>query len=111
MNGWRPRRSGRCTDPATAQHRADAAIRRIAGAAAAATFVYAGPDARARLDAARSLLAEGVRCGATCVNGTLVARWLAPEPAPLRRAFGAFWAGFRAEAGGLPARLPRLWEV
>jgi urease accessory protein len=41
----------------------------------------------------------------------LVARWLAEEPRRLRASFGAFWAAFRAEAGGLPARLPRLWEV
>ena len=84
----------------------------FAGAAACATFVYAGPDGRGRLEVARRLLdAAGVRTGATVVNGVLVARWLAEEPRRLRAAFGAFWAGFRAEVGGLPALLPRLWDV
>src|SRR5919199_5765220 len=84
----------------------------FAGAAACATFVYAGPDGGGRLDAARGLLeAEGVRTGATVVNGVLVARWLAEEPRRLRTAFGHFWASFRAEVGGLPALLPCLWDV
>jgi urease accessory protein len=84
----------------------------FAGAAACATFVYAGPDGGGRLETARGLLdAEGVRTGATVVNGVLVARWLAEEPRRLRAAFGAFWASFRAEVGGLPALLPRLWDV
>jgi len=84
----------------------------FAGAAACATFVYAGPDGPGPLKTARGLLeAEGVRTGATMVNGVLVARWLADEPRRLRAAFGAFWAGFRAEVGGLPALLPRLWDV
>jgi urease accessory protein len=84
----------------------------FAGAAAAATFVYAGPDGGGRLRTARGLLeADGVRTGATVVNGVLVARWLAGEPRRLRAAFGHFWAGFRAAAGSLPALLPRLWEV
>jgi urease accessory protein len=85
----------------------------FAGAACAATFVYAGPDGGVLLDAAREALGggDGVRTGATVVNGVLVARWLAGEPRRLRASFGGFWAAFRAEAGGLPARLPRLWEV
>lgn len=82
------------------------------GAAACATFLYTGPDAQDLLATARSLLDDtGLRAAATCVNGVLVARWLASDPQPLRRSFGAFWAGFRRTAGGLPPRLPRLWEV
>ena len=74
----------------------------FAGAAACATFVYAGPDGRGRLEVARGLLeAEGVRTGATVVNGVLVARWLAEEPRRLQGVlFGAFRAGFRAAVGG-----------
>jgi urease accessory protein len=82
------------------------------GAAAAATFLYTGPDAPDLLATARELLDDtGLRAAATCVNGVLVARWLAHDPQPLRRSFGAFWAGFRHAAAGLPPRLPRLWEV
>ena len=78
----------------------------------AATFLYAGPDAPDLLATARDLLDDtGLRAAATCVNGVLVARWLAHDPQPLRRSFGAFWAGFRHTAAGLPSRLPRLWEV
>jgi urease accessory protein len=53
----------------------------------------------------------GLRAGVTCVNGVLVARWLAHDPRRLRASFGAFWAGMRSELAGLPAKLPRLWEV
>jgi len=85
------------------------------GAAACATFVHAGPQAAARLDAARTLLnesaREGVRAGATVVGGLLIARWLAAEPLALRRAYDGFWAAFRRLAAGLPARLPALWHV
>ena len=82
------------------------------GANACATLVYTGPDAPDLLATARDLLDDtGLRAAATCVNGVLVARWLAQDPQALRRSFGAFWAGFRRIAGSLPPRLPRLWEV
>jgi urease accessory protein len=84
----------------------------FAGAAATATFVYAGPGAAGLLEAARAVLeATGVRSGTTCVNGVLVARWLAKEPRALRGAFGSFWTALRARAAGLPTRMPRLWDV
>jgi urease accessory protein len=53
----------------------------------------------------------GLRTGVTCVNGVLVARWLADDPRRLRASFGAFWARMRHELAGLPVKLPRLWEV
>ncbi len=86
----------------------------LGGAGAVACAVYVADDARARLDLARRLLAEnpgGVRAGATVVNGVLVVRWLAARSAALRQAFATFWTGFRAEAAGFAARLPRLWYV
>ncbi len=86
----------------------------LGGAVACATAVYVADDAGARLDAARALLEDagnGVQSAATVVNGVLVARWIATEGAALRRAYGAFWAGFRREVAGLPARLPRLWYI
>lgn len=84
------------------------------GATAYATVVYAGDDAAARLDLARSLLGRnevGLRAGVTVVNGVLVARWLGRDAETLRRAFGDFWAAFRAAAGGRRDTLPRLWHV
>ncbi|MBE0529897.1 MAG: urease accessory protein UreD [Rhodospirillales bacterium] len=86
----------------------------LGGAAACATAVYVGDDAGARLEAARALLEEAgdeVRSAATVVNGVLVARWIAAEGAAMRRAYGGFWAGFRREVAGLPARLPRFWYI
>ncbi len=86
----------------------------LGGAVACATAVYVADDAAARLDVARALLEDaghGVRSAATQVNGVLVARWIAWEGAALRRAYGAFWAGFRRQVAGLPARLPRLWYI
>jgi urease accessory protein len=84
------------------------------GATAMATAVYAGPDAETYLDDVRELLADekpGLRAGVSLVNGLLVMRWLARDPAMLRQSFGNCWQNFRAAAGGLPARMPRLWEI
>ena len=84
------------------------------GATAQATAVYVDDDPAAYLDLARSLLDEeddGLRSAATVVNGVLVTRWLGHDPARLRRAFGDFWAEFRQASAGLPATLPRLWNV
>jgi urease accessory protein len=84
----------------------------FAGARACATAIYVGPDAAALLDLARAAVqADGVRAGATLCGGVLIARWLGADPADVRRAFGAYWMQLRAAAGGLPARLPRLWFV
>ncbi len=84
----------------------------FAGARAYATAIYAGPDAGAHLDLAReAAAAEGVRSGATLCGAVLVTRWLGADPAAVRRAFGDFWMRFRAAAGQLPPRLPRLWHV
>jgi urease accessory protein len=84
----------------------------FAGARACATAIYVGPDAAALLDLARAAVqADGVRAGATLCGGVLIARWLGADPADVRRAFGAYWMQLRAAAGGLPARLPRLWHV
>ncbi|WP_035691647.1 urease accessory protein UreD [Azospirillum halopraeferens] len=84
----------------------------FAGATAFGTIVYAAPDAPARLDTARALLdGTGGRAGATCLGEVLVVRLLNADARRLREDFGRFWAAFRAEAAGLPARLPRLWHV
>jgi urease accessory protein len=69
---------------------------------------------RAFVDAAREVqrqfAAPGLRAGVTAVNGLLVARWLGGAVA-LRRAYAELACHLRAEAMGLPPRLPRLWHV
>jgi len=53
----------------------------------------------------------GLRAGVTLVGEVLLARWLAPEPAPLRRAYADLACHLREAAMGLPPLLPRLWHV
>ena len=63
---------------------------------------------------ARSLLeavSPGVRAAATCFDGLLVVRWIGAPAHHLRRDYARFWSGFRSHAAGLPARLPRLWDL
>jgi len=82
----------------------------FAGAVAAATVVYAGPDAARHLDAARaSLTAASSRAGVTLVNGLLVARLLGIDAQPLRSDLAQLWCSLRQAAGNLPPRLPRTW--
>jgi len=86
------------------------------GADACATLILAPRDRDPRrfVDAAREVqqrcAAEGLRAGVTAVNGLLVARWLG-DPVKLRRAYADLACHLRAEAMGLPPRLPRLWHV
>jgi urease accessory protein len=83
----------------------------LAGARAFATLVYAAEDARSWLGPARDLIgADGVSAGLTCLPGVLIGRWLSPDAAALRRAFGAFAARLRALVAGLPERLPTVWS-
>jgi urease accessory protein len=84
------------------------------GATAYGTILYAAPDASRHLDAARSLLVSvspGVRAAATCFDGLLVIRWIGDPAHHIRQAYARFWSAFRSHAAGLPARLPRLWDV
>ena len=78
------------------------------GAAAVATAIYCAPDAAAWLEAARDLLGEG---GASCVDGILVIRLVNADAAALRADFAQFWKMFRHKTAGLPATLPRVWEI
>jgi urease accessory protein len=87
------------------------------GAASCATLVLAPPsgDPRGFVAEARAVqqqsLSPGMRAGVTAVGGLVVARWLAADPLPLRRAFADLACHFRRAAMGLPPRLPRLWHV
>jgi len=87
------------------------------GAAAAYATLLLVPrdgDVRRFVDRARAVqqrsAGDGLRGGVTAVNGLLVARWLAAEPLPLRRAYADLACHLRAAAMGLPPRLPRLWD-
>ena len=81
-------------------------------ACGSATLVYAGPDAAAQLELARTRLAaaSGIAAGATVVNGVLVLRVLADEATALRAAVIDVAAALRTAVAGLPARLPRVWH-
>jgi urease accessory protein len=87
------------------------------GAAAFATMILSlpGGDPRNLLDSARLLQSAaatmGLLVGATAVGGLVIARWLATEPAALRRAYADLACHFRSTALGFPQRLPRVWHV
>ena len=89
----------------------------FAGAAACATLILMPPTSEpgAFLDAARDVQARssvtGLQAGATVVGGLLVARWLAQDALPLRRAYADLACHLRHAAMGLAPRLPRLWHV
>jgi len=89
----------------------------FAGAAACATLILMPPTGEpgAFLHAARDTQARssvtGMQAGVTIVGGLLVARWLAQEALPLRRAYADLACHLREAAMGLPPRLPRLWHV
>lgn len=106
---WRVRRGGelvysdalRLSGPVAA-HLARPAVGN--GASALATFLYVAPDAEARIDAVRDLLA-GARseAGASAWNGILAVRWLAGDIETLRRDATSFLIGFRE------GPMPRVW--
>jgi len=74
-----------------------------AGTLAAATLVHVSPDAGSELERIRACLGDSVPCGASALDGLIVARWLAPEPMMLLAALQSFLEQFR----GHPA--PRGW--
>lgn len=78
----------------------------FAGGAAFATAIYAGPEAAALREEARAL-AGGA---ASLVGGVLVARFLGPDAAAVRRALAGYLCGLR-RALGRRAGLPRFWNV
>lgn len=79
------------------------------GMRAVATLLYVAPDAEARLDPARAVLArqcaEGVEHGASAWNGLLAVRMLAPRGQSARDSLTAFLTEFR----GAPP--PRVWSL
>jgi urease accessory protein len=105
---WRIRREGRLV-LADSLRLTDATMTRathpatLGGAGAIATLVHVSPDALARLDRVRELLADVPASGASVVDGVLVARWLAPESMRLVAHLQTFLAEFRGRPG------PRGW--
>jgi urease accessory protein len=76
------------------------------GARALGTLLYVAPDAGARIEEARALLAEaGSECGAGTWNGCLAIRLLAPDIETLRRDAARVMTGL----GG--RTLPRVWHL
>ena len=117
-DSWRVRRDGRLVwaDGLRLTGDVDRTVRGKAcldGAVACATLVYVAGDAAEMRDVCRAALdgAESVRAACTLVNGVLIARWLGSDALALRHSFAHCWAAMRHAAGGLPARLPRLWHI
>jgi urease accessory protein len=107
---WRIRRGGRLVHAEAL--RLDGDLARIAPgpatlrhARAMATLVHIGPEAEARLAAARDLAArvEGIEAAVSLRGDVLILRLLAPDHAPLRRALARVIQGLRGAA------LPRVW--
>jgi len=74
-----------------------------AGARSSATLVHVTPDAESDLERVRACLGDATVCGASAVDGVVIARWLATEPMALVAALQEFLVRFR----GRPA--PRGW--
>jgi len=76
------------------------------GAGAMAAIICAGPDAAARLAGLRDVLSgAGITAGATCFEGVVFARLLAPDGARLRHCVIAALMFLR---DGRP--MPRVWQ-
>ena len=87
------------------------------GAAAFATLILApgARDLHGMLGNAREIQsvarANDVHAGVTAVAGLVIARWLAANPAALRRAYADLACHLRQAAMELPPLMPRLWNV
>ena len=83
------------------------------GIDAFATIIYAADDAPTALEPLRALLpveSPNARHALTAVNGLIVGRFLG-DALEVRRNYGAFWTDARNYLAGLPAELPRLWQL
>jgi urease accessory protein len=109
---WRIRRDGRLIH-AEALHASGDFIPALSGRAslaglrASATLVHAAPGAEACLEHARDQLAPepGTLAALTAKPGLLIARFAAPDAAPLRKSLIRFLMEFRRET------LPRVWSL
>jgi len=123
-DAWRIRRDGRLIWADALHMAADITGLRTARfgfgtAVACSTLVYVADDVARQLDAARKLLADStilrenpvsITAAATALDGLLLVRLLADDPAALRAAVIELIGGLRQSAGGLRPRLPRVWH-
>jgi urease accessory protein len=123
-DAWRIRRDGRLIWADALHMAADITELRAARfgfgtAVACSTLVYVGDDAARQLAAARRLLGDStilrenpvsITGAATALDGLLLVRLLADEPAGLRGAVMELIGGIRHCAGGLRPCLPRVWH-
>jgi urease accessory protein len=123
-DAWRIRRDGRLIWADALHMPDDVTGLRMARfgfgtAVAYSTLVYVGDDTVQQLTTARKVLSESrvlrekpvsITGAATAVDGLLLVRLLADDPAELRSAVMELIAGIRQSAGGLPPRLPRVWH-
>jgi urease accessory protein len=77
---------------------------------ACATVLYVAADASQQLEPARRALSQcALPCGATSLDGILLARIMADDAVQMRAAVMKLVAEIRS-AASLPARLPRVWH-
>ena len=75
------------------------------GARANATFLHVAPDAEARLDEIRAILADApCEWGASAWNGMALVRLLSPSPEKMRAAIVSMLQSFRGRDA------PRVWQ-
>lgn len=111
-DAWRIRRGGRLVWADTLHVEGDFAAQGRApfgfgDATAIATLVYAGPDAGAYLDLARSLF-DGPGAGATSFDGLLILRLTAADPQALRQDVMRAAGILRAAIFGLSPTMPTI---
>ena len=123
-DAWRIRRDGRLIWADALHMAADITDLRAARfgfgtAVACSTIVYVGDDVARQLAAARKLLGDStilrdnpvsITGAATALDGLLLVRLLADDPAELRGAVMELIGGIRHCAGGLRPCLPRVWH-
>ena len=115
-DAWRIRRGGKLVW-ADALH-LEGEVRHLRGApfgfgtsVACSTVLYVGADATQQLVEARRILGRCSQpCGATALDGIVIARIMAADAVECRAAVMQLVAGLRSAAGSLPARLPRVWS-
>ena len=113
---WRIRRGGKLIWVDALHLEGD--VRQLRGApfgfgtsVACSTVLYVGADATQQLTEARRILGQcSLPCGATALDGIVVARIMAADGVELRTLVMQLVAGLRSAAGSLPARLPRVWS-
>lgn len=111
-DAWRIRRDGRLVWADTLHVEGDVAgiAARpfgFGGASAVLTMVYAGPDAAAHLDLARTLI-PAPHGGATSFDGLLILRMTGPDPRKVRDIALASAEILRSAVFGLSPRLPSI---